>query len=132
MMMMRRNLKQGTFITVVGVLENVMTNSYDPYTYFKAPNEHPYKEINDEKKKIIMLASNDIKNYGEEKEGKKMYLWSIDSMREKSHQAVDSIDTSVKMVPLNIILIERYIDMPWNALLGKQKPKENELFCIPD
>ncbi|GBB83711.1 hypothetical protein RclHR1_01040016 [Rhizophagus clarus] len=54
MMMMRRNLKQ------VGVLENVMTNSYDPYTYFKAPNEHPYKEINDEKKKIIMLGNSPI------------------------------------------------------------------------
>jgi hypothetical protein len=36
-------------------LEKVVTNKYDPYIYFKAPDEHPYKKIIDEKK-IPMLC----------------------------------------------------------------------------
>jgi hypothetical protein len=38
-------------------LEKVVTNKYEPYAYFKAPNEHPHKKIIDGKK-IPMLRGN--------------------------------------------------------------------------
>ena len=38
-------------------LEKVATNKYDPYVYFEAPDDHPYKSEID-KKKIPMLGGN--------------------------------------------------------------------------